>query len=125
MTTTDHAIDQEKAEAFAGQVIDIQNGAALTFMISVGHQTGLFDTMAGLPPSTSMQIAAAAGLKERYVREWLASLVSGKIIEYDPRARTYYLPPEHAGSLTRAAGPMGGFWRSQAGPVESGLRGRE
>ena len=42
-------------------------------MTSIGHQTGLFDTMAGLPPSTSEQIAEAAGLHERYVREWLGS----------------------------------------------------
>jgi hypothetical protein len=34
-------------------------------MLSVGHRTGLFDTMAGLEPSTSTEIAAAAKLNER------------------------------------------------------------
>jgi len=61
--------------------------------------------MAGLPASTSTEIAAAAGLDERYVREWLAALVCTRIIEYDPASRTYRLPPEHAAMLTRAAGP--------------------
>jgi ubiquinone/menaquinone biosynthesis C-methylase UbiE len=61
--------------------------------------------MAQLPPSTSQQIAEAAELNERYVREWLAAMTTGGVMEYDPTDRTYRLPPEHAASLTRAAGP--------------------
>jgi hypothetical protein len=38
-------------------------------MTSIGHCTGLFAAMAGLPPSTSYQIASAARLDERYVHE--------------------------------------------------------
>jgi len=103
MTTQE--LDQAKAEAFAGQMIGNLNGAALALLTSVGHQTGLFDTMAGLPPSTSQQIAGAAKLNERYVREWLGAMVTGRIVEYNPAAGTYRLPPEHAAALTRAAGP--------------------
>jgi SAM-dependent methyltransferase len=72
-------------------------------MMSVGHRTGLFDTMAGGAPATSDEIAEAAGLSERYVREWLASMVTGGIVRYDPARRSYRLPPEHAASLTRGA----------------------
>src|SRR5690606_5224492 len=50
--------------------------------------------------------AKAAGLNERYVREWLASLVTARIVDYDPRLKTYLLPAEHAASLTRGA-PLG------------------
>ena len=103
MTTTD--LDHAAAEAFAGQVVGWLNGAALTQMLSIGHHTGLIDVMAGLPPSTSAQIAEAAGLNERYVREWLGSMVTGRVVDYDPQARTYKLPPERAASITRAAGP--------------------
>jgi SAM-dependent methyltransferase len=74
-------------------------------MFSVGHRTGLFDKLATLPPSTSDEIAAAAGLNERYVREWLGAMVTGRIVDYDPASRAYSLPPEHAVALTRAAGP--------------------
>ena len=103
MTTQE--LDPARAEAFAGQFVGILNSAALAAMASVGHQTGLFDTMAGLPPSTSHEIAQATGLNERYVREWLGAMVTGRIIEYDGSSRTYSLPREHAGFLTRAAGP--------------------
>ncbi|MSQ33592.1 MAG: class I SAM-dependent methyltransferase [Dehalococcoidia bacterium] len=98
-------LDQKKKEAFAGQIVGVINGMALGMMTSVGHKTGLFDAMAGLRPSTSAQIAQKAGLNERYVREWLAAMVAGKIVEYAPAKGTYKLPPEHAASLTRAAGP--------------------
>ncbi len=97
--------DQARAEAFAGQMLGILNGASLTAMSSIGHQTGLFDTMASLPAATSAQVAAAARLNERYVREWLGAMVTGKIVDYDPATRTYSLPAEHAACLTRAAGP--------------------
>ena len=102
---TTQTIDPAKAEAFAGQMVGILNGSILGLMASVGHRTGLFDKMAELPPSTSQQIAEESGLNERYVREWLGALVTGRIVEYDPANKTYRLPPEHAASITRAAGP--------------------
>ncbi|MBT2366010.1 class I SAM-dependent methyltransferase [Streptomyces sp. ISL-10] len=103
-TETQPATDPAKQEAFAGEVVDVLNKGALALLTSVGHQTGLFDTLAGLAPSTSDEIAKAAGLDERYVREWLGGMVVGGFVEYDPGGRTYRLPPEHAASLTRAAG---------------------
>jgi SAM-dependent methyltransferase len=98
-------LDPLRTEAFAGQALGIVNGGFLSLMLSIGHRTRLFDTLATLEPSTSEQIARAAGLNERYVREWLGAMVTGRIVEYDAAARTYWLPREHAASLTRAAGP--------------------
>src|SRR5688500_8716356 len=68
------ASDPAKAEAFAGRAFGILNDAFLALGMSVGHQTGLFDTLASLPPSTSEEIAAATSLDERYVREWLGAM---------------------------------------------------
>ncbi len=106
-------IDGARAEAFAGQMVGVFNGAALALMTSIGHQVGLFDKLAELPPATSAEIASAAGLNERYVREWLGAMVTGRIVEYDPAGRTYRLPPEHAMFLTRAAGS-----NNMAGPTQ-------
>ena len=104
MTTQTSGLDRDKVREFSARVVDILNGGALMYMISVGHQTGLFDAMSALPPSTSEQVAEASGLNERYVREWLGAMVTGRIVVYEPATRTYRLPPEHAASLTRAAG---------------------
>ena len=98
-------INMEKKEAFAERIVGMMNDAALTMMISLGHRTGLYDTMAELPPSTSDEIARAAHLDERYVREWLNAMVVGLIVDYSPENKTYFLPPEHAAWLTRAATP--------------------
>ncbi|HSM42351.1 MAG TPA: class I SAM-dependent methyltransferase [Afifellaceae bacterium] len=98
--------DMTAAEAFTETVGNIINSGAVAVMLSIGHRTGLFDTMAALPPSTSEHIAKAADLSERYVREWLAVMVTGGIVTYDPTHRTYALPAEHAACLTRNA-PLG------------------
>ncbi len=100
------AYDTSGAEAFAERMAETVNTAAVALMVSVGHRTGLFDTMADLPASTSDEIAGAAELSERYVREWLAAMVTGGIVTYDLKRRTYLLPPEHAACLTRGA-PLG------------------
>jgi DNA-binding IclR family transcriptional regulator len=60
-------------------------------MLSIGHQTSLFDVLAELPPATSIQIADAAGLDEQQVREWLCGLAALQIVDYDPAKRTYSL----------------------------------
>jgi SAM-dependent methyltransferase len=105
MTQATQTFDEARAEAFAGKMLDTLNYSALALFSSVGHQTGLFDVMATLPPSTSEQIAEAAGLNERYVREWLGGVTLAKVVEYDATGKTYRLPAEHAAFLTREAGP--------------------
>jgi ubiquinone/menaquinone biosynthesis C-methylase UbiE len=97
--------DETKAGAFAEKMIGILNGSSLALQTSIGHQTGLFDAMSSMAPSTSVEIADAAKLNERYVREWLGAMVTGGVVEYDPDGKTYRLPPEHAAFTTRAAGP--------------------
>jgi SAM-dependent methyltransferase len=95
--------DESRADAFQSKMLGVLNGGALALLCSVGRQTDLFDTMDGLGPGTSEEIADASGLQERYVREWLAAMACGGIVEYDPGAATFFLPAEHARSLTKAA----------------------
>ena len=95
--------DPAKAETFAGRVLTALNDGALCLMVSVGHRTGLFDTLRMLPPATSAEIAAQAGLHERYVREWLGAMVTAGVVEVDPATTRFVLPAEHAAFLTRAA----------------------
>ena len=91
------------AAPFDERVLSALTGAAVTLMASLGHRTGLFDAMTPLGWATSHEIAAAAGLAERYVREWASALATAGWLEVDPEGR-FRLPPEHAAWLTRAAG---------------------
>jgi 2-polyprenyl-3-methyl-5-hydroxy-6-metoxy-1,4-benzoquinol methylase len=105
MTILDENPTNEATEEFAERMVGAIDAASLTILLSIGHQTKLFDTLAGLPPATSTQIADAAGLNERYVREWLGGVVTCRVVDYHPDTATYTLPPHRAAVLTRTAGP--------------------
>ncbi|MEO1089811.1 MAG: class I SAM-dependent methyltransferase [Pseudomonadota bacterium] len=98
--------ENRAAEVFLERACGIIDAGAQAVMLSLGHRTGLFDAMAGHPPSTSAEIAERAGLAERYVREWLAVMVTAAIVAFEPKAGRYHLPDAHAACLTRDA-PLG------------------
>ena len=75
--------DDGKAEAFSEKLLTALNYGSLSLMMSIGHRTGIFDTMRSMPPSTSGEVAKASGLDERYVREWLGAMVTAGVIDVD------------------------------------------
>jgi 2-polyprenyl-3-methyl-5-hydroxy-6-metoxy-1,4-benzoquinol methylase len=114
--------DEARVAEFSERLVDVLNSGALSLMISIGHRTRLFDVLADLPPATSHKIAKQADLNERYVREWLGAMVTGRIVNYNPSDETYELPAEHAACLTRGAVPANFAatmqWVSVLGGVE-------
>ena len=103
-TVTANSGSPADVDAYFGQLVDVLNSGMLALMISVGDRTGLFGTMQSMPASTSAQIAAAAGLNERYVREWLAAVTAGGIVAHDPVTMTFELPSAYAEALSRGLG---------------------
>jgi hypothetical protein len=99
------------AQEFAGKLLGIYTGGMQTKLIDIGYQTGLFEA-AVEGPATSDELAARAGLDERYVREWLGAMATSGIFLYDAASGRYRLPQEHAVSLTgtaaRNVSPMSG-----------------
>ena len=91
--------DQQRVQEFAGKLLDHFTGGMLSFMVDIGYKTGLLEA-ATQGPATSQQLSERANLNERYVREWLGAMTTGRIFSYDPASRTYTLPPEHAMVLT-------------------------
>eukprot|EP00058_Branchiostoma_floridae_P014231 XP_002599719.1 hypothetical protein BRAFLDRAFT_106707 [Branchiostoma floridae] len=124
----------ETAEQFALRLTTTVSSGFVTLAVAIGVRTGLFVKLGDQNgPRTSAQIAEAAGMKERYVREWLAIMVTARIMEYDREQRTYFLPPHRRDVLKSAQMPEG--LRLQAGvatnvadcfkldgPEESGIR---
>lgn len=92
----------DRAEAFGNRLDDLLNQMGLALMLGIGRQTGLLDTLARLPPSTSDAVAEAAGLDERYVREWLSCLAAAEVLTYAPEGQAFALPAEHAVWLARS-----------------------
>ncbi|MDN5858881.1 MAG: class I SAM-dependent methyltransferase [Pseudonocardia sp.] len=89
--------DRREVRAFARHIFGLYSGATLSYMIDIGHRTGLL-TAAAAGPGNAADLAGRAGLHERYVREWLGAMVTGGIMTVDDGICT--LPPVHAAALT-------------------------
>ena len=100
---TTQTMDPAKAEAFAGQMLGILNGSILALMTSVGHRTGLFETMADCrrPPRRDRQ----GRRPQRALRARMARRDGGGgIVEIDPGQRPTTCRRSTRRRL-RAAGP--------------------
>lgn len=93
------SLNAESMDAFGDRLVEMFNQASLGLMVSIGYRTGLFDTMKNREPSSSEEIATAANLNERYVREWLGAMTTGGIVESED-GRSFHLPASHAAMLT-------------------------
>ena len=74
---------QETDDVLAGRVWRADFDSRYGFVSAKKH----LDKMAELPPSTSEEIARHSQLNERYVREWLGAMVTGKVVDYDAANR--------------------------------------
>lgn len=89
---TGDGLDESPSE-FADRIMKTINSGSLALAISLGVDNGLFDVLVEQKgPKTSQEIAKIAGLKERYVREWLGAMVVGSIVEMDPETKEYHIP---------------------------------
>ncbi|WP_119459923.1 class I SAM-dependent methyltransferase [Rhodospirillaceae bacterium SYSU D60014] len=99
-------VDAAKIEAFMGQVVADMSAGMSGVMANLGHKLGLYRAMAGAGPMTPAELARKTNTHERYVLEWLNNQAAGGYVEYDPKARTYRLPEEHAMVLANAGSPV-------------------
>ncbi|XP_071809069.1 S-adenosylmethionine-dependent methyltransferase Rv2258c-like [Asterias amurensis] len=113
----------ESEETFGNRVAETVTQGFLCLALSVGHKTGLFETMAGFDdPKSAKEIADAAGLKERYVREWLGAMVSGSIVEVDDdTSELFLLPPHRRAAVTRLGDIVDWSMVAQGLPLVSGV----
>jgi SAM-dependent methyltransferase len=104
-------VDQAKQEAFVGKILGDIGAAMATTLASIGDRLGLFKHLAAHGASTSGELAARAGVNERYVREWLGGMTAAGYLEFDPESNRFTLPAEYVAVLAQEGGPFffGGF----------------
>ena len=94
-------------EEFSDKMSTILNHGALNLAMGIGYRLKLFDIMDSFErPRTSEDVAHKAGLNSRYVKEWLAVMVTGGIVEVsqdEEGENCYLLPKAHADVITRRA----------------------
>ena len=108
--------DREKTAALAGRVLQDWGGAHVVALAYIGDQLGLFRALAEGGPATSRDLALRAGLNERYVREWAATMAAAEYIEYDPADRAFRMTLEQIAVLADDANTAflgGGFQYAQ------------
>ena len=75
------------------------------YAMYLGERLGLYESLAGGAPMTSVELAERTGTAERYVREWVEhQAVAGFLDVIDslapPQERRYVMPPDHRAVLT-------------------------
>jgi SAM-dependent methyltransferase len=112
MTQSMNNVDENKLNTFIGQMLSDLGGASSIAMVRIGDALGLYETLHEKGPMTCAQLAKAAKISERYLREWLSHQAASNYLAYDPKAATFSLPPEQAMVFANEDSPvymMGGF----------------
>jgi SAM-dependent methyltransferase len=92
-------------DAFAERLFGMALGAYELMTVHLGDRLGLYRALAGRDGTTEAELAEAAGIDERYAREWLEQQAVAGILEVDDAdadaaERRYRLPDGHAEALT-------------------------
>ncbi|MGQ0831336.1 MAG: class I SAM-dependent methyltransferase [Microthrixaceae bacterium] len=93
-------IDEEALGAFAEGLFGATLGTLELTMAHFGRRLGLYESLRGAS-RTSAELASAAGVDERYAREWLEQQAVAGVVSVDDASsgaseRRYSLPEEHA-----------------------------
>jgi 2-polyprenyl-3-methyl-5-hydroxy-6-metoxy-1,4-benzoquinol methylase len=89
-------VDDAKLHQFIGQMLSDLGGAASIALVRIGDSLGLYKTLHERGPMTVAELAVAAGVNERYLREWLSHQAASNYLSYEPTTRKFTLPPEQA-----------------------------
>lgn len=94
-----------RPDALAAQLRAAAAGALELMSVYLGDRLGLYRVLAEHPAATAAELALAAGVHERYAREWLEhQTVSGILETGNPEAadddRRYAIPADHVEALT-------------------------
>jgi len=87
-----------RRDALVERLFDSTLGAMDVLSVYLGVRLGLYRALADRGPSSSDELADAARLNERYVREWLEQQATTGILEVDDERR-FTLPPGHDEAL--------------------------
>ena len=89
-------MDEAKLHQFIGQMLNDLGGAVSIALVQMGDALGLYKTLHQKGPMTTQELAAEAGVNERYLREWASHHAASNYLSYDPATQKFTLAPEQA-----------------------------
>jgi SAM-dependent methyltransferase len=105
-------MDQQRLDQFMGKMVGDLGAAVSAALVVVGDKLDLYKHLADGGPQTPGELADRAGVRERYVREWLNAQAASGYVDYDVKAGAYSLNDEQAMVFAREGEPTfmaGGF----------------
>ena len=104
-------IETDRRDALVERLFESTLGTLELFSVHLGWRLGLYRALRDADSLTPPELAAAAGIDERYAREWLEQQAVAGFLEVDDAdaaadARRFRLPAEHADVLTDPASPV-------------------
>jgi 2-polyprenyl-3-methyl-5-hydroxy-6-metoxy-1,4-benzoquinol methylase len=105
-STETPSFDEAKLEAFMGQAVTDVGAAMNGVLVMIGNELGLWQGMAGAGPISAADLAERTGVRERYVREWLAAQAASGYVTYHAEEEKFELPPEQAMALADPDSPV-------------------
>lgn len=104
-------MDRQRIAAFLERFVGFASGATTMGLLAVADRSGLLSWLGEHGAGTADEIAAGAGLEERYVKEILSGLTAAGALGYDAHSGVFTLPDEHALFLSDPSSPyfMGGW----------------
>ncbi len=104
-------MDKQRIAAFLERFVGYASGATTMALLAVADRSGLLSWLGAHRGGTSAEIAAGAGLEQRYVQEILSGLAAAGALHFDPDSGVFTLPVEHALFLADGSSPyfMGGW----------------
>jgi hypothetical protein len=97
-------VDSDKLNNLVGKMLGDLGGAFSVPTVRIGFRLGLFDLISREGPLSAAELAAKAGLTERYVREWAMAQAANGYVDYD--AGRFSLSPEQAMIFTVKDSPV-------------------
>src|SRR5262245_55971820 len=103
--------DERTADALVGRLFEASIGMLDTMSVYLGDRLGLYRALSEHGPATAAQLAARAGINERYAREWLEQQAATDILDVDdvtsaPDDRRFSLPAAYVAPLTDPTSPF-------------------
>ena len=87
-------LNMEKLDELAGRVVGNANAALSGLLAYIADQTGVYRAMADGEPRSAEDIAAAAGVDSRYLKELLSANAATEYVNYDAETDRFYMSPE-------------------------------
>ncbi|SFN45500.1 Methyltransferase domain-containing protein [Pseudonocardia ammonioxydans] len=92
-------IDEGRLHELLGRFVTDAGGSFQALGAVLGDRLGLYRALQAVMPGTPAEVAAEAGVGERYVREWLSCQAAGGYVTYDPTTARFSLTEEQVFAL--------------------------